>query len=73
MPPIDQRERLVSDPFSHRVTKDGRMRISRGGRVVVTLSAKQADKLLAKIARDPDAEQLLLAKATGHYKHGNER
>jgi hypothetical protein len=70
----DARGRLESDPFDYRETKAGELMISRGGRVVVTLGGKRAEALLKSLAKADDAgEQLLLAKATGNYKQGNER
>jgi len=67
----DARGRLQSDPFSWRNTKAGEIVISRGGRVVMTLGGPRALKLVSALAAcaDEPAEQLLLAKATGHYKH----
>ncbi|MHA6668716.1 hypothetical protein ACX3O0_07580 [Homoserinimonas sp. A447] len=70
----DARGRLESDPFDYRETKAGELMISRGGRVVVTLGGKRAAALLKSLAKADEAgEQLLLAKATGNYKQGNER
>ena len=73
--PVDRRGQLESDPFSYRVTKDGRVLISRGGRQVVVLAGAKADRLAAELAAaaDEQAEQLLLARATGNYRRGNER
>lgn len=65
---------LVDDPFDYQVTKSGLVRISRGGRVVVTVAGREADRLAAALERaDERAAQLLLAKATGNYRRGNER
>lgn len=71
----DARGRLVEDPFSYRLTKAGEVLVSRGGRVVVTVGGSAAAKLRAQLesARTDEAEQLLLARATGNYKRGNER
>lgn len=71
----DVRGRLVEDPFSYRATKSGEVMISRGGRVVLTVGGAAATKLMKAIdATDTDAaEQLVLAKATGNYRRGNER
>ena len=70
----DARGMLEDDPFSYRLAKSGTMEISRGGRVVVTLGAEAALRLAAKLdAADERGAQLLLAKATGNYKRGNER
>jgi hypothetical protein len=73
--PADARDRLTSDPFTYRVTKDGHVLISRGGRLVTTVAGAAADKLLARLdaAADEPQVQQLLARATGHYRHGNER
>lgn len=70
----DARGRLESDPFDYRETKAGELMISRGGRVVVTLGGKRAAAVLTSLERADEAgQQLVLAKATGNYKHGNER
>lgn len=74
MRPVDERGRLESDPFTWRASKSGLVFISRGGKIVTTIRGKAADQFLDKIsALDDDGSQLLMAKQTGHYKHGNER
>jgi hypothetical protein len=83
MPGTDARGRLGDEPFGHRVTKDGRVLISArgrllnggGGRQVTVVAGPKAVKLIAALgtAADQAAVQLLLAKATGNYRHGNER
>jgi hypothetical protein len=65
---------LEDDPFDWRATKDGQLLVSRGGRVVTTVRGAAAAKLLGRLERADDEEtQHLLARATGNYKHGNER
>jgi hypothetical protein len=65
---------LEDDPFDWRVTKDGQVLVSRGGRVVTTVRGSAAAKLHGRLQRaDADGAQQLLARATGNYKHGNER
>jgi hypothetical protein len=65
---------LADDPFDWRMTKNGQVLISRGGRVVVTVRSGAAQRLLAKLAAADDEQvQQLLARATGNYKRGNER
>ncbi|TDD73127.1 hypothetical protein E1262_01200 [Jiangella aurantiaca] len=66
---------LADDPFDYQVTKAGPIRVSRGGRVVVTVAGRAADRLAAALERAADERerQLLLAKATGNYRRGNER
>jgi len=72
MSETDKRGRLESDPFGARVTASGSVLISRGGRLVTTVRGRAAERLadaLERAADDDRATQLLLAKATGHYKH----
>jgi len=64
---------LDDDPFDHRVTKDGRVLVSRGGRLVVTVSGARAERLVALLGQDPATDQELLARATGNYRRGNEK
>lgn len=65
---------LDDRPFAYAVTKDGRVRISYGSRVVTTVAGSAAARLVAAIARaDDDEVQHLLARATGNFKRGNER
>lgn len=72
--PEDARSRFDDDVFTHRITKDGKVLISTGGRIVTTIAGQQAAKLIARLAAADRREvQHLLARATGHYKHGNER
>jgi microcystin degradation protein MlrC len=74
--PVDERGRLDDEPFAHHVTKDGRVLISFEGRRVSVVAGRRAARLIAALqqaAADPAAVQLLLAKATGHFKRGTER
>lgn len=50
------------------------MRIDWKGRTVTVLKGVGARRLLERVdGADPETVQLLLAKATGNFKHGNER
>lgn len=70
---IDKRGQLEENPFSYKVTKDDKLLIYRNHQLIFTLSAKKALKVIGKLERtDNKEEQLILAKITGHYKHGNE-
>jgi hypothetical protein len=72
--PVDQRGRLEEEPFGYVTTKSGQLRISYEGRVVTVLAGEQADRLRRRLElAEPGQAQLLLAKATGNFKHGNER
>ena len=71
---VDRRGKLAEQPFSYRVTKDGKVMMSWGGRVVKTVAGAAGERLAAQLAAaSEDEQQLLLAKATGHFKHGTER
>lgn len=59
--------------FSYQSTKD-KVRIFWDNRNIMTLSGQKAADFLAKAEDLDEAElQLLLAKLTGQFKHGNER
>lgn len=65
---------LTDMPFEYRETKDGLVRLFRSGRVVTTLRGRKAQDLLRRISTaDARSAQLLMAKATGQYKFGNEK
>jgi hypothetical protein len=65
---------FADDPFAYRVTKDGRVRIDRGGRTVIVVAGQDASALASKLASaDADGVQQLLARVTGNYRRGNER
>lgn len=69
----DLPEGLASDPFSFAVRSD-RVQISRGGKVVTRLGAKDSARFLGAVDRTDEAgRQQLMARATGNYKRGNER
>jgi hypothetical protein len=64
---------LDDDPVSYRLTKDGRVLVSRGGRLVVTVAGSRAERLIGMLGTDDAHDQELLARATGNYRRGNER
>jgi hypothetical protein len=60
--------------FSYRETKDGRVRLAFHGRHVVTLAGDDAQRFATRLeGAGPERTQLLLAKASGNFKRGNER
>lgn len=66
--------RAAPKSFSYRTTKDGRLRVAFHGRHVVTLAGNEAQRLASRLERaNAEETQLLLAKATGNFKRGNER
>ena len=65
---------VVPEGFSYRQTKDGRLRVAFHGRQVVTLAGGDAQRLATRLeGAGHERTQLLLAKATGNFKRGNER
>lgn len=72
--PEDARNRFDEDIFTHRITKDGNVLISWQGRIVTTIASRNAAKLISRLENADRREvQHLLARATGHFKHGSER
>lgn len=71
---VDKRGVLEDEIFSYRALKDGKVFIYWHEKHVTTLAGKAAQKFLARIetVTGKDA-QLVMAKVTGHFKHGNER
>jgi hypothetical protein len=61
--------------FSAVITGDDRVLVSHDGRQVVALSGLDARRVIDRLERagDEEAEQMVLAKATGNFKRGNER
>ena len=71
---VDQRGKLEENPFSYRLSKDGTVFLEYRGRVVKTLRDRAAQTFLERIeVLEPFDVQLVLAKLTGNFKHGNER
>ena len=70
----DKHGKLEEQPFTFRTTKDGKVFIHWHGRQIMILKGKTADKFIASIEQsDSQQAQLLMARVTGHFKHGNER
>jgi hypothetical protein len=70
---IDKRGRLDEEIFSYRESKD-KVFIFWYSKQVMILKGLQARKFIDKIAHlDGKAAQLVMAKITGNFKHGNER
>ena len=70
----DKRGVLDEEVFGYRITKDKKVFISCRGKQVTTLSGAKAEAFISDIADSDGKEaQLLMAKATGNFKRGNER
>jgi hypothetical protein len=61
--------------FSALVTRDDNVLVSRDGRQVAALAGDDARRVIDRLERaeDEEAQQMVLAKATGNYRRGNER
>ena len=72
--PVDKRGILDDEVFSYRVTKDKKVFISYHRKQVTTLSGSKAEKFIAEIdGADGKESQLVMARATGNFKRGNEK
>ena len=71
---VDKRNILGEEVFTYRVTKDNKVFISYEGKQVTTLSGKKAEDFIGKIQNaEGKRAQLIMAKATGNFKRGNEK
>jgi hypothetical protein len=71
---IDKRNRLGETPFSYRVNKENTVFLEYFGKQVKILKGKEAEKFLKRMdsASNKKDSQLIMAKATGNFKRGNE-
>ena len=64
----------ASEPFSFATRADGTIVILYGSAPVTLLRGRSAERFAARMASaDAAAAQLLMARATGNFKRGNER
>ncbi|PKE43066.1 hypothetical protein CW666_10880 [Macrococcoides caseolyticum] len=73
---IDRRNKLEEQPFTYNITKKKTVRIFYFGKPVVILKENKAEQLIERMEEvdfDEFDVQLLLAKATGNFKRGNEK
>lgn len=71
---IDKRNKLDEEYFSYKVSKDNKVFIYWYEKQVTILKGKESDKFLARICNaDSKEAQLIMAKVTGNFKHGNEK
>jgi hypothetical protein len=64
---------LDDDPFTWQVTKDGKVRVFRGGRQVAIVAGARAAKLRPRLEAGAEEAQQALARVTGNYRRGNEK
>lgn len=71
---VDARGMLEAEPFAYQQSHDGKVFILWQGRQVTILRDEAARKFLRRIENaDTRVAQLIMAKATGNFKHGNEK
>lgn len=71
---VDKHGVFDEEVFTYRASKDGKIFIAWHGRTVMTLKGKDAERFLARVGGLDEREaQLVMAKLTGNFKHGNER
>ena len=72
--PVDKRGMLDEDIFSYQISKDEKVFISWHGKQVAILNGVKAKSFIAVIEKAVGKEaQLIMAKATGNFKRGNEK
>jgi hypothetical protein len=71
---IDKRHILDNTIFTYQTIKDDKVFIYWRTKRVTILKGKEAQRFIDKITGLGDQEiQLVMAKITGNFKHGNER
>jgi hypothetical protein len=70
----EERRGPAEEVFSFRASAGGKVFLLWRGRTVKTLRGEEARRFLARIAGlQGEAAQLVMAKATGNFRRGNER
>ena len=65
---------MAEDGFRYCEISAGRVQIFWCGAVVTTLAGRDAAKFLTRVETlNADGAQQLMARATGHFRHGTER
>lgn len=71
---IDKRNKLKEEIFSYKVSKENKVFIFWNGKQIMILKGKESEKFLTKVSNADSIEaQLIMAKITGNFKHGNEK
>jgi hypothetical protein len=71
---VDKRGKLAEEPFAYKITKDGKVFVYWHGKQITILKGTSAEKFVNSITQvNSQQAQLLMAKVTGHFKHGNEK
>lgn len=71
---VDKRNILDGEPFSYKVLKDNKIFIYWNDKQVSILKGQESERFLSKMQNaDIKEAQLIMAKITGNFKHGNEK
>lgn len=72
---MEKNDIFTDEAFTYYATKSGKVMIQYYGQQVTTLQGNQAQRFISKmkLAESNDEKQLIMAKATGNFKRGNER
>ena len=71
---VDKRNRLDEEIFSYKINKDNKVFLYWNGKQIMILKGSESEKFIRRInTADPKEAQLIMAKVTGNFKHGNER
>jgi hypothetical protein len=71
---VDKRNKLDEEVFSYKINKDNKIFIFWNGKQIMILKGSESEKFMRRIATaDTKEAQLIMAKVTGNFKHGNER
>lgn len=74
MPKELKEKTFEEEIFSYKVSKDNKVFISWNGKQVMILKGKESKKFIEKIFNsDKEEKHLIMAKATGNFKRGNEK
>jgi hypothetical protein len=71
---VDKRNKLDEEVFTYKINKDNKVFIYWQGKQIMILKGSESEKFIRRIKDADNKEaQLLMAKVTGNFKHGNER
>ncbi len=70
----DKRSALDQEIFTYRISKDKKVFVYWLGKQVTIIQGKEAEKFIQRMeSADFKTAQLIMAKATGNFKRGNEK
>lgn len=71
---IDKNGHLKDSPFDYQITKNNKMILFYENKKIMILGEKESRKISQKMNNKSKFEiQMILAKATGNFKRGNEK